>query len=159
MSLTLVNILGSVIVQAEDEIEFVCDEGADYAPAAPATSQPGERRGKDLRVRPIVLGPRTRPPLPTSIQLARVIGRPRQPGALPLVIRLDQDIRGGQLSPALWNRLEATMAPGAGTLNLDVYLPPGYSVDLGELSNCLSSVGSLGVGALALRVGGKLEGD
>jgi len=151
MSLILVNAHGAVIVQTDDGTEISLDknESPDSAPG-PSAEEP---RGH--KPRPIVLGPRTRPPLPTSVQLVRVTGRPRPDGTRPYVIRLDRDIVDSGLSDEAAERVHEAIARSSGTLDLDVYLPPNHSVEVARLSSHLASLGETSLKSLTLRVAGR----
>lgn len=155
MSLILVNSYGAVIVETDDDTQISLDK--DESPES------GQRpSGEDLREhkpRPIVLGPKTRPPLPTSVQLVRVAGRARLGGSSPYLIRLDRDIVGTRLSDEAAERVHDAIAHCSGTLELDVYIPLHHSVDVAMLSSQIASLDETGVRSLTLRVAGKLLED
>ncbi|HUG23461.1 hypothetical protein [Piscinibacter sp.] len=155
MSLILVNAYGAVIVQTDDDTEISLDknESPESAPG-PSGEEPLEHKP-----RPIVLGPKTRSPLPTSVQLVRVAGRPRPDGVRPYVIRLDRDIVGTGLSDEAAERVHEAIARCGGTLDLDVYIPPHHSVEVAMLSSHIASLGETGLSSLTLRVAGRLLED
>jgi len=155
MSLILVNAYGAVIVQTDDDTEISLDknESPESAPG-PSGEEPLEHKP-----RPIVLGPKTRTPLPTSVQLVRVAGRPRPDGIRPYVIRLDRDIVGTGLSDEAAERVHEAIARCNGTLDLDVYIPPHHSVEVAMLTSHIASLGETGLSSLTLRVAGRLLED
>jgi hypothetical protein len=157
MGLTLINLNGVVVVQVDDETDIVFEEYSDEPPAVPPTSQKDERGGRDLRTRPIILGPKTRPPLPTSVQLTRMVGRVHKGGSRPLLINLDRDIVGNHLSSVISKRLAEAIAQSAGTINIDVYVPMQRSIDMTQLSRHIADVSDFKLRSLTMRVGGELE--
>lgn len=155
MSLILVNADGAVIVETDDDTQISLEEDESPEPAP----RPWGEEPHEHKARPIVLGPKTRPPLPTSVQLVRVAGRARLGGIRPYVIRLDRDIVGTRLSDEAAGRIHEAIARCGGTLNLDVYIPPHRSVEVAMLSSQIASLDETGLRSLTLRVAGKLLED
>lgn len=155
MSVILINAYGAVIVQTDEGTEIsIDDKESEESARDSSVDEPPEHKA-----RPIVLGPKTRPPLPTSVQLVRIAGRPRADGVRPYVIRLDRDIVDMHLSVEVAKRLQEAIALSDGALDLDVYLPPHRSVELAMLSGQIAALGESDLQSLTLRVAGRLLED
>lgn len=155
MSLILANAYGAVIVEADDDTQISVNKGKlpDTAPR-PSAEEPLEEKP-----RPIVLGPKTRPPLPTSVQLVRAVGGARPSGIQRYVIRLDRDVAGTHLSEDAVERVHQAIASCDGKLELDVYIPPQRSFEVEHLSSHIASLDTLGLHSLKLRVAGDVIED
>jgi hypothetical protein len=143
-----------VIIQTDDDIRISRDDDESPESAPAAGEEPGEHKA-----RPIVLGPRTRPPLPTSVQLVSVTGRAPRGGVGRAVIRLDRDIVGERLSDEAIERVRQAIERSEGWLDLDVYIPLRRSVEVSLLSSHIASLDHPDLRKLTLHVTGKLSED
>lgn len=155
MGVVLVNAHGAVIVETDGDTQISIDEDE----SSESGQRPSGEEPREHKARPIVLGPKTRPPLPTSVQLVRVAGRTRLGGVRPYVIRLDRDIVGTRLSDEAAARVHEAIAQCSGTLELDVYIPLHRSVEVAMLSSQIASLDETGLRSLTLRVAGEVLKD